>query len=503
LGRFSVSERSTLTLDVSSLPRNRPVTLSLVTTGKVLDCPTARGSGNDPRKLNIMLQSVELTPVLSAAPTQATATILAPEMPNPTDPRGKIGIEDATHMGPCVTSPAFSALTLSVADPLPLDQTVPVSDAIIRGTLTFGDGWWAEDEFGRWMGQTAAELAVVLPLAPENLELILSTAAFNTADVEVGLRFDGRLLSRQMTGLNSPLIVDVSDLPRGIPVTLVIDLLNKPLRCPASQNQTEDTRSLGIMLQAIRLSASERAAVPASIAHAGGRLNGAALTNSFEALESNLGEFDVFEIDFSWTADGKLVCLHDWEDSFRSRFDANTDRPLDYDMFRRLLASSPDRPQNCDLDRLAGWMRVNPGIQIVTDVKSKPLAAHEIIAARHPDLLDQFVPQAYQPEEIDRYSQLGFENVIWTLYRYGENPDAIIEASLGRSLMAIAMPQSMAEDGLLRQVTEATGIPVYIHTVNDPDVAGCMLAMGAAGIYSDDLGAEAVTSLRQTTITCS
>ena len=497
LGRFLVSGRSALTLDVSALPRNRPVTLSLLTSGMALGCPKGNDTGNDPRQLNVMLQSVELSELDKAEPAGARAAMLALEMPRYASPSE---IEDDTNLPVtelCVSAPSSNEREISIATPLPLNQITSVSDATTQGALAVVDGWWAEEEFGRWTGQKTAEFAIVLPLSPANLELILSTAAFGAIDVEVGLRYEGRLLSRQQTGLNSPLITNVSDLPRDVPITLVLDLLDQPLKCPATQNQADDTRSIGIMLQAVRLAAVEWGAIPASIAHAGGRLNGVALTNSFEALESNLDRFDTFEIDFSWTADEELICLHDWDDSFRSRFGADTDQPLDYDMFRRLLSASAERSRNCDLEGLAGWMRANPDIRIVTDVKNRPLAAHRMIAERHPDLLDQFVPQAFQPEEIDAYNELGFENVIWTLYRYGENLDAIVDAAMGRSLMAITMPQSMAEDGLLRQVTNATGLPVYVHTINDPDAARSMLALGAVGIYSDDLGKQTVARLRQ------
>ena len=49
------------------------------------------------------------------------------------------------------------------------------------------------------------------------------------------------------------------------------------------------------------------------------------------------------------------------------------------------------------------------------------------------------------------------------------------------------MPVAMAKDGLLGALGSQTDIPIYVHTVNDADVAGCLFSMGAQGIYSDDL----------------
>lgn len=48
------------------------------------------------------------------------------------------------------------------------------------------------------------------------------------------------------------------------------------------------------------------------IAHAWWTFNWYNYTNSLDALEYNKYFFDLFEIDFSWTNDEKLVCIHDW-----------------------------------------------------------------------------------------------------------------------------------------------------------------------------------------------
>ncbi|WP_141138269.1 hypothetical protein [Boseongicola aestuarii] len=170
--------------------------------------------------------------------------------------------------------------------------------------------------------------------------------------------------------------------------------------------------------------------------------------------------------------------------------------------FSRLLAASPERPRNCDLDGLAGWMRANPGVRIVTDVKYRPVEAHAMIAEHHPDLLAQFVPQAYQPEEIDQYRNFGYEDVIWTLYRYGDDATSVVREARNRTPSAITMPVSMADAGLLVAVREATAVPVYIHTVNDPGTVACLLAAGAAGIYSDDVGNTDAAALRDAPQNC-
>ncbi len=57
------------------------------------------------------------------------------------------------------------------------------------------------------------------------------------------------------------------------------------------------------------------------IAHAGGGINGITYTNSYEALDLNYGlGFRYFEIDFTYTTDQKLICLHDWKKAFKTVF---------------------------------------------------------------------------------------------------------------------------------------------------------------------------------------
>ena len=46
------------------------------------------------------------------------------------------------------------------------------------------------------------------------------------------------------------------------------------------------------------------------IAHAGGQYQGQIYTNSINVLNENKDKFQLFEIDFHFTFDKKLVCIH-------------------------------------------------------------------------------------------------------------------------------------------------------------------------------------------------
>ena len=48
------------------------------------------------------------------------------------------------------------------------------------------------------------------------------------------------------------------------------------------------------------------------IAHAGGGYKNLTYTNSIDSLQLNKKNYELFELDFFLTDDGKLVCAHDW-----------------------------------------------------------------------------------------------------------------------------------------------------------------------------------------------
>lgn len=469
--------RQTLTAGLANIPKGSPVVLRLRAVGDPMTCPTARGSGNDPRQMAAMLMSLRVDEISTQQPDMF-------ERPEAT--AAQIAMETVELVNGC-QGPQTGNVDVAAINPLPIGRALPLSEATELQSLSFEEGWWPEEAYGRWMGADRAALKIVLPESQDGLSLVLTTAAFGANTTQVVVSYQGNQIARQETGDGIPLVLDVGSLPRGSAVQLDLSLTGKAIECPATRNAGSDKRALGLMVQSIRLDTLSNAPFGRSIAHGGGRLDGAAITNSFDALAANLNGFSIFEIDLNWTSDGDLVCLHDWQDGFTGRFGAPTQAPLTHELFRELLAASPQKPRNCDLEGLAGWMRANPNIRIVTDVKSNPVTAHEMIAARHPDLLDQFVPQAYQPEEIDLYRTLGFSEIIWTLYRFGNDRAAIIDGVMRHGPTALAMPLSFADAGLLAEVNQATRLPIYVHTINDPKTAGCLINQGAAGIYSDDL----------------
>ena len=133
-------------------------------------------------------------------------------------------------------------------------------------------------------------------------------------------------------------------------------------------------------------------------------------------------------------------------------------------------------------------------IPCFTDVKSSNTEALKKIAAFFSDFSERFIPQIYSPEEFAQVLQLGYRNIIWTLYRYPYRHDSSRILSQIRywnqmynaGLFAVAMPAELAERRSAEPLAEA-GVPVYAHTVNTCKEFLRLARFGVSSIYTDSL----------------
>ncbi len=222
---------------------------------------------------------------------------------------------------------------------------------------------------------------------------------------------------------------------------------------------------------------------PTLIAHAGGIGNHRVYTNSLEALDHSVAAgHTLIEIDLSWTSDDHLVLVHDWDREFVRIFDREPGQLSRTDF---LAAESPWGITQLSLDDLEPFLRGNPGVALVTDIKERNLEGLTRIVDRYPKLRHRFVPQIYHPEEMDRVEALGFERIIFTLYMT-ELPDSeIVSFAESAGLWAVTMPPGRARSGDLAARLASSGTPVYVHTINDRLTMEALRRVGVFGIYTD------------------
>lgn len=222
------------------------------------------------------------------------------------------------------------------------------------------------------------------------------------------------------------------------------------------------------------------------IYHAGGIVNDDMITNSLEALNQTYfsgGRF--IELDFNWTSDHQLVCVHEFSTRFSPIFAGGA---VSLSEFMQVKIKEKYTP--LDLAALKDWMEDHPDVYIVTDVKSDNIKALKKIENDYPEMTDRVIPQIYDIDEYSTVSALGYENIILTLYLNGweekYKPENIVSSVAGKSFWAITFPESMANAGYVNALKGA-GCFLFTHTINDPALAEQYLSLGMKGIYTDSL----------------
>ena len=228
---------------------------------------------------------------------------------------------------------------------------------------------------------------------------------------------------------------------------------------------------------------------PLRVAHAGGEINGKIYTNSIEALNLNYDRgFRYFELDFSCTKDGKLVCIHDWQSINKMLIGENSAKRLSFKQLKK-LAEEKLPYHILYLRNLKEWMIQHPSTIIITDVKDvNNFIALKIIMGNLPDANQRVIPQIYSPENFFIVRKLGYKGIIWTLYRYrGSNKDVLKWVKVFSGSFAVTMPLSRVKSGLAGMLY-GRDIPVYVHTINSFSAYKLLKQkFGVSEIYTDIL----------------
>jgi len=229
--------------------------------------------------------------------------------------------------------------------------------------------------------------------------------------------------------------------------------------------------------------------VPKYIAHAGGGIGKLSYTNSREALDANyVRGHRFFEIDLNWTSDGQLVLIHDWQGAFRDLFPKSKIAGApSLEEFLRLKMKDDLTPMS--FSGLVDWLRAHPGARIVTDVKEGNLRALKKIAEEYPQSVARIIPQIYEFEEYEPVWDMGYRNVILTLYVKNYSDELVLGFAQSRRPFGITMWAERAMGALPKEL-ERMKIPVFAHTINSPAEQKKLEANGVSGFYTDFLCGE-------------
>lgn len=222
------------------------------------------------------------------------------------------------------------------------------------------------------------------------------------------------------------------------------------------------------------------------VAHAWGNYKGKTYTNSLDALEQNKKFFRYFEIDFSWTRDNKLVCIHDWGGSFTKTFGFSLSGKVPTRKQFLYYVIKNKEYKNCTLDSLVVWLERNPWVFIITDVKSGNYDALDEIARLYPKMKNRFIPQIYDPTNYPEVREKGFTKIIWTLYEYKWNKTDVLNYVKKYNFFAITLPKEKVRTWLALDL-KALWKKVYAHTVNNFEELKKLQLLWVDEVYTDSL----------------
>jgi hypothetical protein len=137
------------------------------------------------------------------------------------------------------------------------------------------------------------------------------------------------------------------------------------------------------------------------------------------------------------------------------------------------------------LDDLGPWLAENPEVLIVTDVKERNIEGLARLAQAYPQQLYRIVPQIYDPDELAAVRDLGFKDIVFTLYRSDLGDDAVVEFASANRLFGVTMEIQRALSTDLPARLAAANVAVFVHTVNDHRTFQELRDRGVVGIYTD------------------
>lgn len=219
---------------------------------------------------------------------------------------------------------------------------------------------------------------------------------------------------------------------------------------------------------------------PIYISHAGGEIDGMTYTNSKDAFNASIDKgLKYIEVDFLRTSDGHFVLLHEWK-SVVNLFGV-VEKIYSLEEFKSLKMFN--NLESMTLDDLVKWLRQHKDVYIITDTKDDNLLLLTTIQKNYPDVIRQIIPQIYTFNEYEPVKKLGYDHIIYTLYKSLQTNEEIINEVKGIKFFAITMPIERVRSGLSEQLQQF----VYCHTINDLTTVNELKQLGVDGFYTDVL----------------
>lgn len=226
------------------------------------------------------------------------------------------------------------------------------------------------------------------------------------------------------------------------------------------------------------------------IHHAGGGIDGLDYTNSKEALESSLSNGNRhIEIDFLYTSDEKLVCMHFWDEEYGSETAPTLQEFISskiYGKYTPMTASD-----------LIQYMEEYPDLYIIIDTKSSDhtqvISDLVQLSSYNTDITDRFIIQLYDggiKKNILQLYPFSDQNFLFTAYKFKPRfSNKIMNICYNENIYIVTIPYGSWDQETI-DLFRSKNIIIYEHTINRPDQANEELRKGVHGLYTDFLSPE-------------
>jgi glycerophosphoryl diester phosphodiesterase len=214
------------------------------------------------------------------------------------------------------------------------------------------------------------------------------------------------------------------------------------------------------------------------VAHAGGAVRGLTYTNSRDALdESYANGYRIFELDFDWTSDGRLVLVHDWNHT--SMLFRTAPHVFSY---REFVEGKPsDGLHQLTFEDLNDWLHRHPDALVVTDTKASNFRLLDYLSTYGRNILPQLIVQIYRLSELRTARQLGSRAVWLAIYKASYPAWALSRISgIDAFVIPVAAYPRYNQAGLIKNTR------FYVHSVAANEIEETFKhCPGIYGIYVD------------------
>ena len=283
-------------------------------------------------------------------------------------------------------------------------------------------------------------------------------------------------------------------------VSLVLSIIIWPLSYLDNHFKQEDSYSINDVRNII---CEEK-----YIMHAGGYIDGTdgeerTYTNSVESFEKCIeNKRRIIEVDFQLTSDNKWVCGHEGSAFGYWNLYIPSKKPLTYEEF--ISCKNEMHLTAMTLSDVIQYMKKYEDVFIITDTKDGNIQFCKTIKEIVPEMSGRFIIQIYHEKEYDDIKRLGFNNIIYTLYKTdGEErtDERLSDFVDSHKLVGVTMPvecvenvEKIGEDVIVEneknphinyEMLINKDVPIYVHTVNNEVLIIKCRKKGVSGFYTD------------------